>query len=64
MKGKHLEKTQHSPRLEDHQVSLPVSISHKSEPAIVPCHLSQEGEDKQQHLEVQEKHAVFTFENT
>lgn len=41
----------------------PVSISHKSEPAIVPCHFSQEGEDKQQHLEVQEKHAVLALKH-
>lgn len=37
---------------------LPVSISHKSEPAVVPCHFPQEGEDKQQHLEEQDKHAL------
>lgn len=37
---------------------LPVSISHKSEPAIVPCHFSQEGEDKQQHLEAHQQRAL------
>lgn len=40
-------------------VPLPVGISHKSEPAVVPSHLSQEGEDEQQHLEAQETHLVF-----
>lgn len=34
-------------------VWLPVGISHQSEPAVVPSHFSQEGEDEQQHLEAQ-----------
>lgn len=40
---------------------LPVGISHKSEPAVIPSHFSQEGKDEQQHLEAQGTHLVFAL---